>query len=241
MRRLHGQMFFLYGAVAGLAIREAFVRVGPDLVSFLSSTVDPWKIRLEAARLIVFFFAISTFYIGSISFFNKVHVSEHSDRSYPRSNYAYDFWFGLLHFVLFFLCAITINDFARTKSGLTGFSLFLIYLSGIFLYDLLWLFINRNQDSFEEIKVWAWSSAVTVFLAGVAFLVAKHVFGRNDVFAEYMSLIVIEAYLLVDLAELLTGNQYMSMALLRLLPRNFAAQTNASIEPVPAPEDDSTQ
>jgi hypothetical protein len=225
MRRLHGQMFFLYGAIVGLAIREAFSRVGPSLVSFLSSNTEPWKMHLEGARLAVFFFAISTFYVGSVAFFDKVH-SEDSSTSYPRSKYAYDFWFGLIHFVLFFLCAITINDFARTKAG---FSLFLIYLACIFLYDLFWLVINWNQDTFEEIKVWAWSSAVTVFLAWVAFLVAKHVFGKNEVIAEYASLAIIGAYLIVDLAELLTGNQYISLAALRLLPRNLAPQAPSRV------------
>ena len=219
MRRLHGQMFFLYGTIAGLAIREAFVRVGPTLVSFLSSTTEPWKIHLEATRLAVFFFAISTFYVGSVAFFDKCYISEDAGTSYPRSKYAYDFWFGLIHFVLFFLCAITINDFARTKSGL---SLFLIYLASVFLYDLLWLYINRGQDTFEEIKVWAWSSAAAIFLAWVAFLIAKHVLSLGDVIAEYASLAIIAAYLLIDLAELLTGNQYISLALVGLLPKKIA-------------------
>jgi hypothetical protein len=225
MRRLHGQMFFLYGAVVGLAIREALVRVGPGLVNFLSSPIEPWKIRLEFFRLVIFFLAISTFYIGAVFFFDRVHVGDEAEKTYPRSNYFYDFWFGLIHFVLFFLCAITINDFLRVKSGL---SLFLIYLAIIFLYDLWWLFINRKQDSFEEIKVWAWSSAVAVFLAGVAFLFAKHVFGRDDVVAEDASLGVFGAYLIIDLAELLTGNQIISIALLRLLPKRLLAVQKSS-------------
>jgi hypothetical protein len=224
-------MVFLYGAVVGLAIREAFARVGPDLVQFLSTDAALWKIHLEALRLIIFFFAISTFYIGSIVFFDKVHLCEEAQQSYPKSNYGYDFWFGLVHFVIFFFCAITINDFSRTKAGL---SLFVIYLSFICLYDLLWLYVNRKQDSFEEIKVWAWSSAVVVFLAGVAFLVTKKIFEKDDVIAEYASLTFFAAYLWIDLAELLTGNQIISKWMLKLLPKSALATVQNSGTGVPA-------
>jgi len=74
VRRLHSQVFFLYGVVVGLAIREALVRVGPDLVLFLSPKIQPRHLYLEALRLVVFFLAITTFYIGSHVFFDKVHL-----------------------------------------------------------------------------------------------------------------------------------------------------------------------
>lgn len=223
-------MAFLYGAVVGLAIREALVRVGPGLVNFLSSTMQPWKMRLEAARLGIFFLAISTFYVGSVQFFDKVHVREGAEGSYPRTVYAFDFWIGLIHFVLFFFCAITIDDFLRIKPGI---SLFVMYLAFIFLYDILWLCVNWGQDSFEEIKVWTWSSALTVFLAGVAFLVTKFVLSQDDVIAEYASLSIFGAYLFIDLSELLTGNPIISRWLLRLLPRSAVVAQPTSTAQAP--------
>jgi hypothetical protein len=94
-----------------------------------------------------------------------------------------------------------------------------MYRAFIFLYDILWLFVSRKQDSCEEIKVWTWSSALTVFLAGFAFLIVKFV-GLNDVIAEYAILSIFFPYLIVDLAELLTGNPIISNWLLRLLPKS---------------------
>jgi len=106
-------------------------------------------------------------------------------------------------------------------------SLFLIYLTFVFLYDMIWLFANRKQDSAEEIKTWAWVCSVVCLFSGCAFLLTKHVFGQTDGIAEAVSLAVFGAYLVIDLAELMFGSPIITKWILKhLIPRSMLTGTS---------------
>jgi hypothetical protein len=224
VRRLHTHAFYLYGVIVGLAVREALIRVGPDLFLFLSPTTAGWRIRFAFLRLCIFFLAITTFYFGAGVFFDKVHTSKGCREKYPKANYGLDFWFGLIHFVFFFAWAQTINDYTRSSKG--DLSLFLIFLSVIFLYDLAWLLANLTNDSFREIQVWAELCAFVWFIGVFAFVFCKFVLGTNGVFAEEVSFGIFIIYLFLDLTELFTGRHIFSNLLLRLIPIKTTPRTN---------------
>jgi len=224
VQRLHSHAFYLYGVIAGLSVREVLVRTGPDLFLILSSKTESWKVHLEWTRLIVFFFTICAFYFGSGLYFDKVYTNTETAGRFVKKNYGLDYCFGLIHFLIFFACALTINDYSRTPSGI---SLFLIFLAAIFLYDLPWLLANTSYDSSEEIKIWAEVCLIVVFLAGVVFMFVKYVLGKDPVVAEEASLCVFLIYLLFDMAELFTGNLIFSEWLKRLLPKH-ALQSSVS-------------
>jgi hypothetical protein len=61
MKRLNDRAFFLYGVIVGLSIREAIVRVIPNIMM----GVEAWKARLEALRLIIYLLTITCFYFGA--------------------------------------------------------------------------------------------------------------------------------------------------------------------------------
>jgi hypothetical protein len=222
VRRFHTHAFWLYGVITGLAIREALVRAGPHVFLYLSaSRPEAWKLHLELSRLVIFCLCLFTFYFGAGVFFDKVHVGPEAATKYPNNNYGLDYFFGLIHFVFFFGWALTIDDYSRTARGI---SLFLVFLTIIFLYDLAWLLANLKYDSFQEIQMWAEWAAITWFLGLVVWLLTKYVFSGNDVVAEEATFVVFGLYLIVDLVELFYEKQIFTHWIINLLPRPQRAQ-----------------
>lgn len=213
MQRLHGQAFFLYGVIVGLAIREALVRSGPHV--FVPSDIDSVQSHLEAWRLVVFLLAISCFYFGALSFFDKVYVNPSTEVKFRKKNYGLDFGLGLVHFLLFFGWSITISDHSRP---LHGISPFLGFMAAILLYDLVWLGVNIRYDTFQEIKLWAFMCLVVVFLSAVFFFALRGLTRHNEVLSEEFSFLPVISYLIVDHAELFSGRQFISEWIRRLLP-----------------------
>jgi hypothetical protein len=214
LQRLHNHAFYLYGVLTGLAIREALVRAGPHI--FVPSNAIPWQAHLEAMRLVIFLFTISCFYFGAGVYFNKVHLCPETAEGYEKKNYGLDFGMGMVHFFIFFACAIAISDHSRPKWGISPF---ILYLSAIFLYDLVWLLASIRLDSFEEIKLWAVMCTFVWFLAAVTFL-AVGVWKENAVIAEEASFLVLGLYLVGDVIELFTGRPFFLELIKKILPRN---------------------
>jgi hypothetical protein len=215
VQRLHNHSFYLFSVVVGLSIREALVRTTPSL--FLPSKLETRQVHLEALRLIVFLTAIACFYFGSGVFFNKVYLDTVTAENYKKKIYGIDYGFGFIHFLFFFVWAVTINDF--TRSDKFSISPFLSFLSVIFLYDLVWLLASRGYDTFDEIKTWAvWS--VAVFLAAsVVFFVFIFLNPADGVQGEEAAFVVYFLYLIGDLIELFSGKPFFVKLIKALLPK----------------------
>jgi hypothetical protein len=129
LQRLHNHAFYLYSAIVGLAIREALVGAGRHIFVPLSPAVPnlpvlmPWQIRLEALRLVIFLFTIACFYFGAGVYFEKVHVHPNDAGPIVKKSYGLDFGMGLIHFLIFFACAIAVTDHSRIKWGMSPFLL----------------------------------------------------------------------------------------------------------------------
>lgn len=219
MQRLHSHAFYLYGVVVALAIREVLLRVGTHaFVPVAGEQVESWKIHLEALRLVLFLIAITCFYFGSGVFFDKVYINPDTAREFQKKNYGLDFTIGLIHFLIFFAWSLTITNHSRNGWGLSPFFGF---LSAIFLYDLVWLIANVRYDSLQEIKLWAFMSALVFFVGAVGFFVARSLL-NNDAVAEEISFLIFGLYLVGDAAELFSGRPFFSELIKSLLPRGQA-------------------
>ena len=163
--------------------------------------------------------AISCFYFGSGVFFDKVYLSSDADTRFSKRSYGIDFVLGLIHFVAFFACALTIDNFSTT---IWGMSPFLGFLGGIFLYDLVWLLANIFFDTVQEIKVWArWATIVWLF-STVVFVIWRSAW-HNDAAAEEAAFVVYGLYLIFDAVELFIGKPIFLDLMKRALPRGPAS------------------
>ena len=219
MLRLHNHAFYLYGVLVGLAMREALNRVGTHI--FVPSDAISWQAHLEALRLVVFLFTISCFYFGAGTYFNTVHLNPETADTFKKKNYGLDFGMGMIHFLIFFACAIAISDHSRPKLGISPF---MLYLSAIFLYDLVWLLASIRLDSAHEIKLWAVMCAGVWFVAMVTFF-GISIWKQNDVLAEEVSFIIFGLYLAGDVVELFTGRPFFEELIKKIFLRRQAAQT----------------
>jgi hypothetical protein len=226
LKRLHNHAFYLYSAIVGLAIREALVNAGKHIFIPLAPALPnvpapvnlaPWQVHLEAFRLVLFLFTISSFYVGAGVYFDKVHVNPAKPEENLKKSYGLDFGMGLIHFLIFFAWAMAITDHTRFAGGVSPF---LLYLSAIFLYDMVWLVVSFHLDSMQEIKLWAlvcfffWAVATGVFFAIRGW--------KGDVFAEEICFFIFVLYLCGDIIELFSGKPFFLKWILRALPKNVA-------------------
>jgi len=216
VQRLHNHAFYLYGVIVGLAIREALTRSAPQLIH--PASAEPWMVLLESLRLVVFLLTISCFYFGAGVYFDKVHLNVNTAQKYATKSYGLDFVSGLIHFLIFFGWALTIGDYGRYRFGVSPF---LFFLSAVFLYDLVWLVVNKNFDSVQEIKMWALMSAVVFLLATAVFFVYRTIW-QNDVVAEELSFAVYLLYLIGDAVELFNDRPFFLPLIKKLLPKDDA-------------------
>lgn len=157
---LHRHAFWLYGVVVGLAIQQALLSLLPKLIDPNDTRIGSWS---EALRLFVFLLLIIRFFLGSAAYFDEVYCGTQSDK-YDKKSYGLDYLLGFVHFVVFFGWALTI-DLQQSPSYL-----FPSMLAFILLYDLVWLWVSRNNDTANRIKLWAFVNALT-FLLGASFYV----------------------------------------------------------------------
>ena len=154
--------------------KKKFVPSPPNIIRPQMSA--PLGIGLK--KLVLFLFTISCFYFGCGVYFNKIHINpeentvgpDSSDQT-PKKPVQKELRIRLRHgidsFLIFFAWAITaVTDHSRY---LWGISSYLIFLSAIFLYDLVWLLISLHLDSVQEIKMWAIVCTVVWFLGANCF------------------------------------------------------------------------
>lgn len=216
---LRKHAFWLYGVIVGLAIQQALQTVvGRLIVPPPGAKLFPSAI-LNVIRLPVFLFTILQFYLGSVWFFDKFH-EDSSGQNY--SNFAVDFLFGLVHFIVFFAWAMSIDT---NRGPIRVFPILMIF---ILLYDLLWCRACRGRASYSEIRKWTYVNigvvigvialyAVTYLgLVGINALewgrphwlvrAANHDMARHKI-AEGLAVIPVLIVSTVDIIGMITGKQ----------------------------------
>jgi hypothetical protein len=209
MKRLNDRAFFLYGVIVGLSIREAIVRVIPNIMM----GVEPWKARLEALRLIIYLLTITCFYFGAGVFFDRAYINEETCEKYKKRNFGLDFGCGLAHFLIFYVWSLTIVDHSRSRWDMSPF---VLLMGAILLYDLLWVLATFRYDTLGLIKLWTATSTFTALLAAGTFFLTRAIW--NDIIGEWSACIVVGIYILLDIVELISGQPFFEELIRRLLP-----------------------
>lgn len=209
----HKHAFYLFGIIAGLAIREGLVTVVPRIHT-PPAGVPSWQTQLEQFRLIVGMLVVVRFYIGAGVYFDKVHDPESA--GYPHRNYYLDFLSGLLHFSIVFAWMTTIGKHHGMPWQHASVFMKLTFL--VLVYDVFWLLASWRQSSFFEIKKWAVINALNAVVALLLFLVAKEFLGLTDwVKLEIIVLTTVAIVSLADLWELATERDVFQSRLSRLI------------------------
>lgn len=219
----HG--LWIFGAVVGLAIREAIttlfshvsaVAAKAKVAAFIAAVAsapyvpqtDRYHELLEAFRFIVFFFTISRFYIGAAQFFESVH-GEASTYDPKKTWFAWDFMFGLVHFVLFFGWALSLNSHDAMTFGFTAP---LLWMFGILAYDFVWFVMSANHSTRNVIAQWTALNLLTGFSAFFVFAITRGAYhlanGDPDtasVSAELLATFTVLAFGAYDFRALLWG------------------------------------
>lgn len=195
---LHKHAFWLYGVVVGLAIREALTTIVPHLMEPPDGPF--WDVLEDFARLVIFIFLIIRFYLGSAFFgsaffFEEAYTGPNS-ANYEKKNYFLDFLFGLVHFVLFFGWALSI-DFHNSDRGM----FFRYILVGLLLYDVVWFATCRKYSTRRLIKLWMAVNIFTVVVSVPIFFISTW-WGANPALAESLALLPVFVVSIVDMAEL---------------------------------------
>jgi hypothetical protein len=203
---LHRHAFWIYGVIVGLAIKEALVAVLPHL---FKPPFEPLRTEFyEICKLLIFLIVITRFYLGSAYFFEEAHCSDNCVSKYPQRSYAMDFLFGLVHFLLLFVWAITIGHDIQPR-------VFNRILWLLLLYDVAWYLACRKYDTRHLMKLWTALNGFTFVLALVTYLVAKQWLSPET--AELLGFIPVLIASAIDITELITEKQVIRRALADLV------------------------
>jgi hypothetical protein len=183
-RSFHSLPSWLYGTVAALAIKEALSDSVPYIIS---PPVDPPVHRfVYLFRLCAFLFLLIRFYLGHSVFFERAHAGEASNL-FPSKSYVLDFLVGLVHFILFFVWAFSIDPTKRPPN------LFFWMLFTILCWDTFWYLACLLYPTLELVKL-RW--AVNSITAGLILLIYMIAYQPAPGSA---SRVAHESYLLADL------------------------------------------
>ncbi len=169
MQNFHKEVFWIYGVIVGLAIREALVTTLHHL--FLMPSVDPWQLHIEAWRTVLFLMMIIRFYFGSLIFFNDTYIDRGRSAEVAIKSYGLDFFMGLMHFIILFAWSVTIVSHGPRRYF--GLSNFLIVMAVVLAFDLVWWVFNSGYDTKKRIKLWTAVNLLTLGLSALVFLVVK--------------------------------------------------------------------
>ncbi|MBI3679629.1 MAG: hypothetical protein HY235_04470 [Acidobacteria bacterium] len=183
-----------------LAIREPLVHVIPHLIT---DGMSNWQVQLEIWRLFVFLILTVRFYLGSGLYFDDVYVNSSTKGKYSRRSYPIDFLSGLLHFLMFFACAIALSLHQRIG---TEISYFLALLVLILLYDNIWWLARyvSNFDTIKQIREWSNYNNLTTIITVAALIACRVGFRKDPVFSEHMAIFPVLAFSLYDIKQLMS-------------------------------------
>jgi hypothetical protein len=192
--------FWLYSVIVGLSIEEALKSVIPQI--FALAPEQRWEFIPAALRLFLFLVLIIRFYLGAAFFFEKVYFSEKASE-YPKKSYNLDFLFGLIHFLIFFALAISIESQQIPRR------VFQVLLSVTILYDVWWYIASRKYDTRKLIKLWTVVNVIT-FITAAAFYLSVYSMGYGYLRAEEAAFVPIFIVSVVDIAELALGKMILA-------------------------------
>ncbi|MDT7543364.1 MAG: hypothetical protein QOE33_3268 [Acidobacteriota bacterium] len=206
---LRSHVFWLYGVIVGLAIKEGLSEVLPHL---FTKSVQPFYHLLEGARLLVFLILIIRFYLGAVKFFSDAYDCVEAGSSYTSKNYFIDFLIGFFHFLFFFALAISIDIHDRPLW------LYPVLLAGILVYDVPWLAVNWYNDTYHLIKLWTFVNVGTLLVGACLYLTLPNM-GVSTAKAEASALLIVLIVSLIDIGEIVTDKEIFATGLKRLTSR----------------------
>lgn len=199
----HTYAFWLYTVIVGLAIEDALGRVLPhvtDVVYNVFLNVGQ-ETAIQFFRLALFLLLIVRFFLGSVHYFNEFYLSSDSAEAYPTCDYKRDFFFGLIHFSAFLGLAQTIGTSLENKH-------FLLWLSGILLYDFVWWFGSIKLSTVAKIRLWAFINGITFALSVASYFLVREILVRVQIetmarrfWCEAVAILVVGIISLVDIRE----------------------------------------
>lgn len=208
MRKAYTHALWIYGVVVGLAIREALTHIMahtfPAGSSFSNTHTET---ALEALRTVVFLTIIVRFYFGSIQYFEKMYAWEDPVQPAPPltppqiQSFGIDFLVGLVHFLIFFGWSYSITMHERVAGDV---SWFMVVLSLVMGYDLLWLALSLHYDTRKQISFWTLINLFTLILSICAFLLAERVHATPAI-SEAICYIPVLFMSIVDFGEMISG------------------------------------
>jgi hypothetical protein len=209
MKDLGKHALWIYGAFVSLCIREALTSY------FAHKPQSPFYYQesLELARLVLYLFVISRFFLGAADFFERVH-GEGSEAEYPRAgkNFQMDFLVGMAHFVFFYVWALSITDHAPRLFGASNYLLLMVF---ILAYDLAWYIASKTYVTRKKIAPWVGINLLTVIAAAILWAVVKgsyfatrpDVTDASAISAEFVTFIPVVAMGVYDIRCLLRGKE----------------------------------
>jgi hypothetical protein len=121
----------------------------------------------------------------------------------PRQTQSFgiDFLVGLVHFLIFFGWSYSISMHDRVAGDV---SWFMVVLSLVMGYDVLWLSLSFRYETKRQISFWTLINLFTLFVSICAFLVAGRLHA-TPVIAETICYIPVLLMSIVDFGEMISG------------------------------------
>ena len=191
--RVQKEAFWLYGVIAGLAVREA-------LLSFIAAPSGEWLLWI---RLTVFLLVLTQFYLGAAVYFEDVHNSPENELRYSIRSFGADFVTGFFHTILFFWWSTTLAN----REHHTGFA-FSEFLLGVFVvhgFCAFWVVAALKYDTLHRVALWAMVNLVAVLICFTLFAVGMLLTNPLSPWREVVAIVPIAIVNALQLAELFKG------------------------------------
>lgn len=173
---------WIYGALVGLALKEAIATVAPHMLAFAT---EPDVLYAEVIRLFVFGLMTIRFYLGAAHVFENLHspalsakdgyadLPEDDQQALRRASrqVGVDFLCGVLHFTIFSVWSMTLELHAPYGSA-TAHSIhegaFRWVLAFILVFDLFWLAARPGPHA-RELKFWTFVNTASLVMGTALF------------------------------------------------------------------------
>ena len=218
---LHPHVFWLFGLIVGLGIREALIDVAPALTFDEEYHTQPQP--LHVLRLCLYIAACFRFYLGGVRYFLAVHDKKPADIADQRW-FVVDVGSGLAHYILFFIWGTTL---LRGPSFILDLPWYMVGLFTVLLYDVLWYLLSVGRPGVkDQIGYWAFVNSVTCSFVLLLWLLIP-----DGGWREVIALLPAAAITLIDVHDNLSDDM--------MLPKFFRSITPALPDPQRPESDES--